>query len=345
MPGELPYNRISSDIRIVVDRSVRAGQISWEPDYIENYADVVLEAGEWLTIPTDTVIRFIVPPDTREGRHYITFASVATNKEDPEDTLSTAMQIANTYYLSHAVYDRKYFNVTGRLRGLTLESGHTIGVGDRSAAGLVLADPPTSFFPATEKDGVRAGVTAHFSIISDGVRANSEILKGLSFSPKIFYVPYDSDTGELCRDEAVEADLWYNPGPYTGKPGLTLFEPEIVSTIVENKQSQLKMGFSLFIPAGLKVTVKGALTNTPQSVGFTSNDKVWLKNGVIVITFDPRVTYRIADRTVTVGYDCGPADMWSLEGYRTTSGFRKGDVLAFNLSSDIRDVFFVDHLN
>ena len=368
VPGELPYNRISSDIRIVVDRSVRAGQISWEPDYIENYADVVLEAGEWLTVPADTMIRFIVPPDTREGRHYITFASVATNKEDPEDTLSTAMQIANTYYLSHAVYDRKYFNVTGRLWGLTLEStslrknnmaaesatgnGDTendsvrkVGVGDRSAAGLVLADPPTSFFPATEKDGVRAGVTAHFSIISDGIRANSEILKGLSFSPKIFYVPYDSDTGELCRDEAVEADLWYNPGPYTGKPGLTLFEPEIVSTIVENKQSQLKMGFSLFIPAGLKVTVKGALTNTPQSVGFTSNDKVWLKNGVIVITFDPRVTYRIADRTVTVGYDCGPADMWSLEGYRTTSGFRKGDVLAFDLSSDIRDVFFVDHLN
>ena len=404
-PGELPYNRISSDIRIVVDRSVRGGQISWDPDFIENYADIVLEAGEWMSVPADTVIRFIVPRNTPEGRHYITFASVATNKEDPEDTLSTAMEIANTYYLSHAVYDRKFFNVVGRLWGLALESvsqgkkntvhcgigaissvlqgdntldgdisvrSNTLtpgengtenectgidgirktGVGDRSAAGLVLSDPPGSFFPATEKEGIRAGVTAHFSIISDGVRANHEILNGgLFMSSKVYFVPYDSETGDLLRDEAVETDLWYDSGPYTGKPGLALFEPEIefdtdsYSTDVDRTRDEIITGFSIFIPAGLRATVKGALANTPYSVGFTSNDSVWLKNGTIVITFDPKVTYRIADRTVTVGYDCGPADMWKLEGYRESDGFRKGDVLAFNSSSDIRDAFFVDHLN
>ena len=117
------------------------------------------------------------------------------------------------------------------------------------------------------------------------------------------------------------------------------------STGVEGEPEEIVIGFSLFIPAGLRATVKGALANTPHSVGFTSNDSVWLKNGAIVITFDPKVTYRIADRTVTVGYDCGPADMWKLEGYRESDGFRKGDVLAFNSSSDIRDAFFVDHLN
>ncbi len=369
VPGELPYNRISSDIRIVVDRSVRGGQISWDPDFIENYADVVLEAGEWMSVPADTEIRFIVPRNTPEGRHYITFASVAANKEDPEDTLSTAMEIANTYYLSHAVYDRKFFNVVGRLWGLALESVspgekgtenectgidgiRKTGVGDRSAAGLLLSDPPGSFFPATEKEGIRAGVTAHFSIISDGVRANHEILNGgLFMSSKVYFVPYDSETGDLLRDEAVETDLWYDSGPYTGKPGLALFEPEIefdtdsYSTDVDRTRDEIITGFSIFIPAGLRATVKGALANTPHSVGFTSNDSVWLKNGAIVIAFDPKVTYRIADRTVTVGYDCGPADMWKLEGYRESSGFRKGDILAFDCSSDIRDAFFVDHLN
>ncbi|MCR4721344.1 MAG: DUF5704 domain-containing protein [Lachnospiraceae bacterium] len=424
--GGLPYNRISFDIKVVIDRSVRGGQPSWKPDFIENYADVVLEAGEWLSVPADTVIRIIVPQNTSEGRHYVTFASVATNKEDPEDTLSTAMEIANTYYLSHAVYDRKFFYVVGRLWGLTLESvsgsgGYTsvddtnsaqnvlttgenngenqnkgilnvprTGVGDKSAAGLPLADPPGSFFPATEKEGIRAGVTAHFSIISDGVRANREIIKvfqknqntgqsgqssggpdtaateGLYLYPEIYFVPCDNDTGELLRDEAVEADLWYDSGPYTGKPGLALFEPEIrfesllssrnegiseipldgdnTSTGVEER-NEVIIGFRLFIPAGLKATIKGALANTPRSVGFTSNDSLWLKNGVVVITFDPTVTYLIADRTVTVGYDCGPADMWKIEGYRESNGFRKGDILAFDCSSDIRDTFFVDHLN
>ncbi len=424
---ELPYNMISFDIRVVIDRSVKGGQISWEPDLIENHADVILEAGEWMSVPADTTIRFIVPRDTREGRHYITFASVATNNEDPDDIPATAMEIANTYYLSHAVYDRKFFNVAHRLWGLTLESVsgpggytsvydtnsaqnvlttgennkenqnngilnvHRTGVGNKSAAGLPLADPPGSFFPATEKEGIRAGVTAHFSIISDGVRANREIIKviqknqntsqsgkssggsfteateGLYLSPKIYFVPCDSDTGDLLRDEAVEADLWYDSGPFTGKPGLALFEPDIrlesllscgnqgvseillddhnFSTGVEEEPEEIIIGFSLFIPAGLKVSVKGALENTPRSVGFTANDSVWLKNGVIVIAFDPKVTYRIADRIVTVGYDCGPADMWKLEGYRESDNFRKGDILAFDCSSDIRDAFFVDHLN
>ncbi|MCR5432141.1 MAG: DUF5704 domain-containing protein [Lachnospiraceae bacterium] len=352
---ELPYNRISFDTGVVIDRSVRDGKISWEPDHTENDADIVLEAGEWVNVPADTTIRFILPRDTIEGSHHITFASVAKNKEDPDDTLSTAMQTANTYYLSHAVYDRRFFSVTGRIWGLSVKPD--VPVGNRSAAGLLLEEAHESIMPAEEKDGIRPGTTVRFSVISTGIRGNTQIIKslrsrssagGLTVKPVILFAARDPVTGKLMRDKAVEAELWYDAGPYTGHQGLERFEPEILYEIPDpdhEPQDEEKYEMSLFLPAGLKAARKGSMDSVPHQIGLTAASEKWLKNGELIITFSVEETYRIADEEVKLGYDCGPADMWAVEGYDTSSGYREGDVIAVNILSDIRDNFFVDHLN
>lgn len=369
---ELPYNRISFDIRVVIDRSPGIGKASWEPDHTENSADIIVEAGEWISIPADTTVRFIVPLDTPEGRHRITFASVATNKEDPGEPLSSAMQTANTYYLSHAAYDRLFFNVVGRVWGLKAEipelplfsternethGPEIIGVGKKSAAGLLLDDPPQKNFPAGEKENAVPGVTVHFTLISSGVKAGREIIKnlgsaqetgmGLKVTPEFLFVPLDPLTGKILRDKAVPADLWYDPGPFTGRQGLVRFLPQIVYAYPETflGQGEEKFGFDLFIPATLKLTEKGSMNSLPPGLGLTANSEKWLKNGMLVINLTIEETYRIAGDPVKVGYDCGPADMWSLEGYDTGGGYRKGDVLSMPLDVDIRDRYFVDHLN
>ena len=355
---ELPYNRISSDTGIVIDRSYKGGKISWEPDFIRNSADAVLDAGEWISVPADTVLRIIIPRDTVEGRHYIDFACVATNKEDPEDTLNTAMEIANTYRLSHAVYNRKFFSVTGRLYGLNFESTDLkkIGVGNRSAAGLVLSDPPDGYFPAGEEEGIKTGMTARFTVVSTGIRGNTAAVRetrgsGLKITPTFLFVPVDGETGALKRSEAVEAELWYDPGPYTGKAGLSRFEPEVKCRAVKADDpffvpsDEETFEAYLFLPAGIKAAPKGSFDHMPFGIGLTSTEGRWFKGGVLVVNFDIKLTYTIADRIVTLGYNSGSADMWALEGYVTDTGNREGDVLIINPLSDIRKNYFVDHLN
>ena len=200
-------------------------------------------------------------------------------------------------------------------------------------------------------------MTVHFTLISSGVKAGREIIKnlgsaqetgmGLKVTPEFLFVPLDPLTGKILRDKAVPADLWYDPGPFTGRQGLVRFLPQIVYASPETflGQGEEKFGFDLFIPATLKLTEKGSMNNLPPGLGLTANSEKWLKNGMLVINLTIEETYRIAGDPVKVGYDCGPADMWSLEGYDTGGGYRKGDVLSMPLDVDIRDRYFVDHLN
>ncbi|MCR5829198.1 MAG: DUF5704 domain-containing protein [Lachnospiraceae bacterium] len=377
--GELPYNRISCDTEIVVDRSFKDGKICWEPDFIENAADTVVEAGKWLSVPADTTIRFIVPKNTREGRHSITFVSVAKNDPEPLNPLGSAMENANTYYLSHAAYDKCFFNVAGRIWGLRLEensemtrglrleenpgctgeSEQVIGAGTKSAAGLLLADPPQKFFPAGKSEGIMPGVTARFSVMINGVRAAAQAAehlregdsgsgRGLRITPKILFVPRDDKTGKLRRNDAVEAQLWYDTGPYTGKSGLARYEPEIkYRAFPQGHQvsDEERIDMTLFIPAGVRAAIKGSMDALPKDLGFSATSEKWLKNGAILISFEAELTYVIADRTVTVGYDCGPVDMWKLEGWSDRTEYFEGDVIILDLMSDIRDTTFTDHLN
>jgi len=272
------------------------------------------------------------------------------------------------------VYDKQFFNVTGRIWGLRLEevepriyqtealnSEKYVGVGKNSAAGLKLKEPPQKCFPAGKNEGILPGVTAGFSLRTDGIGGNSEVLKrlynntwaddkerGLNVTPKVYFAPYDDMTGRIKRLEAVEAELWYDTGPYSGNTGLARYEPktEYFGSVDDfSGAGEGKIGMKLFIPAGIRVAAKGSMNNLPQTLGLNSGSDKWLKNGVVIIAFKAELTFTVGDRTVTIGYDCGPADMWELEGWNETEEFLKGDVLFFDADADIRDAFFTDHLN
>ena len=186
------------------------------------------------------------------------------------------------------LYNRKFFSVTGRLYGLNLESTDLkkIGVGNRSAAGLVLSDPPDGYFPAGEEEEIKPGMTARFTVVSTGIRGNTAAVRetrgsGLKITPTFLFVPVDGETGALKRSEAVEAELWYDPGPYTGKAGLSRFEPEVKCRAVKADDpffvpsDEETFEAYLFLPAGIKAAPKGSFDHMPYGIGLTSTEGRW----------------------------------------------------------------------
>ncbi len=240
----------------------------------------LIKANTWYTLPVkEEKFEFLLSKSAKEGaydssgnEYYIETRVIAENANNDEK-LKHSQEKANTNIENYVATNKIFVEVIGRLYDLTITN--TTDPAWKLKEDLAVKEQPVGQagqINSKYQYALKLGYSVSFNVKTLGLKSSEIVLK-----PKYYFV--DKTTGKV-----QEVDLYYHT---TTKKYVKLDENKVLGEASYEDYVGTWAG-EYKLPASTLATPKG----TKLPAGVTDSNKVFLKNGYIVVQFEVETNYK-----------------------------------------------------